>query len=45
MLTPSIGVCGDAVDALRLGQAGGFQDGGSDVDDVVPLRADLVLAP
>ena len=43
MLTPSIGVCGDAVDRLRLRQAGRFEHGRRDVDHVVELAADLAL--
>ena len=41
MLTPSIGLLGDPVDHGRLGQAGGLEHGGRDVDHVVELRADL----
>ena len=43
MLTPSIGLCGDAVDHRGLWQADRVQDGRGDVDDVVVLAADLAL--
>ena len=43
MLTPSIGVCVDAVDRLRLRQARRFEHGRRDVDHVLELAADLAL--
>ena len=44
MLTPSMGLCCDAIDRDRLRQSCRFQKRGSDVDDVVELRAELALA-
>ena len=41
MLTPSMGFWVDSVDEVWLRQTGRFEDGGHDVDDVVPLVADL----
>ena len=43
MLTPSIGFCCDAVHDLRLVDAGRFQDGRRDVNDVMELGPQLAL--
>ena len=44
MLVPSMGRCGTPLTIRGCGQPGGLEDGRHDVDDVVPLAAQLALA-